>query len=285
MIKLGNIPLEEQAQELKGVKVVGERVPIIIKKDTMEFNADSFKTRPDATVEEVLKKLPGVQVDSDGKITVNGKEVNKVLVNGQVFFSNDPKVATKSLPKEIIDKIQITDTKTKTQEFTGEEGDCENKTINLTIKKDKNKGYIGRLAAGYGTDDRYQTNGLLNYFNNTERISFIASANNINNSGFSFDEIYDMVGNTRGGYDGARDAGLIHNFGNGITTSSNMGGSYANAKKGEYEIDGNYFFGYSDSFNDQKTSRENILPDRRFFSQNESNFVGSTNANRGAANF
>ncbi len=284
LVKLGNIPMEEQAQELKGVSLVGERVPIIIKKDTMEFNADSFKTRPDATVEEVLKKLPGVQVDSDGKITVNGKEVDKVLVNGQVFFSNDPKVATKSLPKEIIDKIQITDTKTKTQEFTGEEGDGENKTINLTIKKDKNKGYIGRMAAGYGTDDRYQLNGLLNYFNDTERISFIASANNINNSGFSFDEIYDMVGNTRGGYDGAREAGLINNFGNGITTSSNIGGSYANAKKGAYEIDGNYFFGYSDSFNDQKTSRENILPDRRFFSENESNFLGSTNSNRGAAN-
>lgn len=284
VIKLGTVQMEEQAQELKEVNVVGERVPITIKKDTLEFNADSFKTRPDATVEEVLKKLPGVQVDSDGKITVNGKEVNKVLVNGQVFFSNDPKVATKSLPKEVIDKIQITDTKTKTQEFTGEEGDGENKTINLTIKKDKNRGYIGRMAAGYGTDERYQVNGLLNYFNDTERISFIASSNNINNSGFSFDEIYDMVGNTRGGYDGAREAGLINNFGNGITTSSNIGTSYANAKKSEYEVDGNYFFGYSDSFNDQKTSRENILPDRRFFSENESNFMGSTNSNRGAAN-
>lgn len=284
LVKLGRIQMEEQVEELKGVNVVGERVPITIKKDTMEFNADSFKTRPDATVEEVLKKLPGVQVDSDGTITVNGKEVNKVLVNGQVFFSNDPKVATKSLPKEVIDKIQITDTKTKAQEFTGEESDGENKTINLTIKKDKNKGYIGRLAAGYGTDERYQVNGLLNYFNDTERVSFIASANNINNSGFSFDEIYDMVGNTRGGYDGAREAGLINNFGNGITTSSNLGGSYANAKKGEYEIDANYFFGYSDSFNDQTTSRENILPDRRFFSENESNFTGSTNSNRGAAN-
>ncbi len=284
LIKLGTVQMEQQAQELQGVNVVGERVPITVKKDTMEFNADSFKTRPDATVEEVLKKLPGVQVDSDGKITVNGKEVNKVLVNGQVFFSNDPKVATKSLPKEVIDKIQITDTKTKAQEFTGEEGDGENKTINLTIKKDKNKGYIGRMAAGYGTDDRYQVNGLLNYFNDKERISAIASSNNINNSGFSFDEIYDMVGNTRGGYDGAREAGLINNFGNGITTSSNLGASYANAEKGEYEIDGNYFFGYSDSFNDQKTSRENILPDRRYFSENESNFRGSTNSNRGAAN-
>ncbi|MFC4097385.1 outer membrane beta-barrel protein [Euzebyella saccharophila] len=283
-INLGTIQMEPQAQELKGVNVVGERVPIQVKKDTLEFNADSFKTRPDANVEDVLKKLPGVDVDSDGKITVNGKEVNKVLVNGQVFFSNDPKVATKSLPKEVIDKIQITDSKTKTQEFTGEEGDGETKTINLTIKKDKNKGILGRAAAGYGTNERYQLNGLVNYFNDTERMSFIASSNNINNSGFSFDEIYDMVGNTRGGYDGARESGLINNFGNGITTSSNIGGSYANAKKGKYEVDGNYFFGYSDSFNDQKTNRENILPDGRFFSDSESNFLGTTNSNRGAAN-
>tara|TARA_R110000868_G_scaffold222048_1_gene473887 strand:+ start:6148 stop:8910 length:2763 start_codon:yes stop_codon:yes gene_type:complete len=283
-VDMGSVQLEEQAQELDGVLIVGDRVPITIKKDTLEFNADSFKTKPDASVEDVLKKLPGVEVDSDGKITVNGKEVNQVLVNGQVFFSNDPKVATKSLPKDIISKIQITDTKTKTEEFTGESGDGENKTINLTIKEDKNKGYLGRLAAGYGTDERYQLNGLINYFNDKKRLSFIASSNNINNSGFSFDEIYDMVGNTNGGYSGARESGLINNFGNGITTSSNLGTSYANSEKGEYKIDANYFFGYSDSYNDQKTSRENILPDSRYFTDNVSNFEGSTNSNRGAAN-
>ena len=283
-VDLGKVELEEQAQELEGVMIVGDRVPITIKKDTLEFNADSFKTKPDATVEDVLKKLPGVEVDSDGKITVNGKEVDQVLVNGQVFFSNDPKVATKSLPKDIISKIQISDTKTKEQEFSGEEGEGENKTINLTIKEDKNKGYLGRMAAGYGTDERYQLNGLLNYFSNKKRLSFIASSNNINNSGFSYDEIYDMVGNTNGGYSGAQESGLINNFGNGITTSSNLGTSYANAEKGQYKIDANYFFGYSDSYNDQKTSRENILPDSRYFTENESNFEGSTNSNRGAAN-
>ncbi len=278
-VDLGKVKLEVQAEELDEVRLVGHRIPIAIKKDTLEFNADSFKTRPDATVEDVLKKLPGVEVDSDGKITVNGKEVDRVLVNGQVFFSNDPKVATKSLPKEIISKIQISDTKTKKEEFTGDDADGENKTINLTIKKDKNKGYMGRAAAGYGTDDRYQLSGLLNYFNDTKRVSFIGGANNINNSGFSYDEIYDMVGNS-----GARGSSLLNNFGNGITTSSNLGASYANAKKGKYKIDGNYFFAYSDSYNDQKTNRENILPDRRYFTENVSNFVGSTNSNKGSAN-
>jgi len=288
-IELGTVQMEEQVEALKGVSVVGERTPITIKKDTLEFNADSFKTRPDATVEDVLKKLPGVEVDSDGKITVNGKEVSQVLVNGQVFFSNDPKVATKSLPKEIISKIQILDTKTKEQEFTGESGDGETKTINLTIKEDKNKGYLGRIALGYGTDERYQGNALLNYFNDTERFSVIAGTNNINNAGFSFDEIYDMVGNSANGISYSsngsfRIGDLSFGFGQGITTASNLGASYANKKKDQFEIGANYFFAYSDSFNDEKTSRENILPDSRFFTDSESNFEGSTNSNQGSAN-
>ncbi len=289
LLEIGTIQMEEQAQQLKGVQVVGDRVPITIKKDTVEFNVDSFKTRPDATIEDVLKKLPGVEVDINGKITVNGKDVSQVLVNGQVFFSNDPTVATKSLPKDLISKIQIMDTKTKTQEFTGQEGDGDTKTINLTIREDKNKGVLGRITAGYGTDERYQTNGLLNYFNKNERISLIAASNNINNTGFSFDEIYDMVGNNRGGRmrfnsgGGFQIGGLSFGFGEGITTSSTIGASYANAKKGEYKASGNYFFSYSDSFNDEKTSRENILPDRHFFTDSETNFHGSTNANRGAA--
>ena len=286
-IDLGTIQMEEQAEELKGISVVGERVPIVIKKDTLEFNADSFKTRPDASVEDVLKKLPGVEVDSDGKITVNGKEVSEVLVNGQVFFSNDPKVATKSLPKDIISKIQILDTKTKEEEFTGDSGDGETKTINLTIKEDKNKGYLGRISLGYGTDERYQGNALLNYFNDTERFSIIAGSNNINNAGFSFDEIYDMVGNSGGASfnsNGQFSVGnLSFGFGQGITTASNLGASYANKRKDKFEIGANYFFAYSDSFNDEKTVRENILPDSRFFTDSENNFEGTTNSNQGSA--
>ncbi|MRI02576.1 outer membrane beta-barrel protein [Kriegella sp. EG-1] len=288
-INLGTVQMQLQAEELKGVNVVGDRVPITIKKDTLEFNADSFKTRPDATVEELLKKLPGVEVDSDGKITVNGKEVNQVLVNGQVFFSSDPKVATKSLPKDIISKIQITDTKTKAEEFTGESGSGESKTINLTIKEDKNKGILTRITAGYGTDERYQANGLFNYFNGNERFSVVAASNNINSAGFSFDEIYDMLGRSRGGISIDRDggfsiSGLNFGYGEGVTTSNTLGSSYANSKKGEYEITGNYFYASSNNYNDEKTSRENILPTGSYFTDSDSNFEGNTVSNRGAAN-
>ena len=151
-LQMGTLYLEEQVEQLGEVLVSAERAPIAVKKDTLEFNASSFKTRPDANVEDVLRKLPGVAIDANGTITVNGQEVDQVLVNGQVFFSKDPKVATKSLPKDIISKIQITNTKTKTEERTGDDAQSENKTINLTIKEDKNKGYLTRMAGGYGTD-------------------------------------------------------------------------------------------------------------------------------------
>ncbi|PQJ16674.1 outer membrane beta-barrel protein [Aureicoccus marinus] len=282
--RVPDIFLEEQAVSLREVSVTGDRVPIRIKQDTLEFNADSFKTRPDATVEDVLKQLPGVEIDSEGTITVNGKEVNQVLVNGQVFFSTDPKVATKSLPKEIISKIQITNTKTREQEFSGDEGDGETKTINLTIKEDKNKGYLGRLSGGYGTDERYQSNGLLNYFNDKTRVSVLGSSNNINNSGFSFDEVFDLVGGFGGGNLNVGNGGtVVFGFGQGITTSSTLGGSFADEKKDQYEISSNYFWSNSENINEERTSRENILPDRRFFTDSESDFEGSTESHRASA--
>lgn len=289
LLDLNIIKLEEQALELAGIDLIAERVPLTIRKDTLEFNADSFKTRPDATVEDVLKKLPGVEVASDGSITVNGKSVNKVLVDGQVFFSTDPKVATKSLTKDVISKIQILDSKTKEQEFIGEQGDGENKTINLLLKEDKKSGYMGRVSGGYGTDDRYQANGLLNYFDKSQRISILGSSNNINNPGFSFDEIYDMVGNPRGGIRVGGSGGfsvgnLSFGFGEGIVTSSTLGASYADQRKDQYKMDGNYFYTYSDSYNDERTARENILPDGSYFTDTESSFMGSTISNQGSAN-
>jgi hypothetical protein len=142
--------------------VINSRSPITVKKDTLEFNVASFKTKKDANVEDLLKELPGVEVDDDGKITINGKEVNKILVNGKPFFGDDPTITTRNLTKEIIDKVQVTDTKSKSEGFTGEAGDSENKTINLTIKEENNKGVFGRIAAGAGTDKRYEYAGMVN---------------------------------------------------------------------------------------------------------------------------
>ncbi|MDE6225176.1 MAG: carboxypeptidase-like regulatory domain-containing protein, partial [Muribaculaceae bacterium] len=110
-INVGKIVLEESSITLKEAVVTAVKTPITVKEDTIEFNADSYKTQPNAVIEDLLKRLPGVEVDSDGKITSNGKEVTKILVDGKEFFSDDPKVASKNLPVNMIDKLQVVDRK------------------------------------------------------------------------------------------------------------------------------------------------------------------------------
>lgn len=264
IIDLGEIRLKASTDELDEVIIKTTRSPIVLKKDTLEFNAQSFKTRDNATLEETLKQLPGVEVDSDGAITVNGQPVNRILVNGKEFFGDDPKIATKNLPKDIIEKIQVVDTKTREEEFTGKAGDSENKTINVTIDEEKNKGYFSRATAGYGTDDRYDTSAIFNYFQDQMRFSILASANNINSPGFSFDEVFDAIGSTSslpGGFFGGN---------NGITTSETIGGNYVNEwEDGKYDLSTDYFYGGTDRETRTSVIRENILPDRSFFTQSE----------------
>ncbi|MFY0630337.1 MAG: outer membrane beta-barrel protein [Flavobacteriaceae bacterium] len=274
--QLGTIEMETNDNLLDEV-IVKSRAPITIKKDTLEFNVKSFKTKKDASVEDLLKKLPGVEVDEEGKITVNGKPVNKILVNGKPFFGNDPTIATKNLTKEIIEKVQITDTKSKSEAFTGEKGDENNKTINLTINKENNKGWFGRLAAGAGTDERNEYAALVNRFNNDTRFSVLAGGNNINSPGFSFGEIQKMFGggnsisvSSSGSFsiDGRSFGG-----GQGIVKSTNAGMTYADKLGKKIDLNGNYFFSGSNSANTSTRNRENILPTSRYFT----NSVSKTN--------
>ncbi|WP_053991729.1 outer membrane beta-barrel protein [Mangrovimonas sp. TPBH4] len=267
-INLGEIAMES-ANALQEV-VITSRAPITIKKDTLEFNVKSFKTKKDATVEDLLKELPGVEVDENGKIKVNGKEVNKILVNGKPFFGDDPTITTRNLTKEIIEKIQIVDTKTKSEAFAGEEGDTENKTINLTIKEENNKGVFGRVAAGGGTDKRYEFAGIVNVFDNDQRISVLAGGNNINSPGFSFGEIQKMFGG--GSFYGTGNGSFVFNGrnfggGEGITVSNNVGVNFADELAKGIDVSADYFLSSSNSDNEIATKRENILPDRRYFTE------------------
>ncbi|MBC8756738.1 TonB-dependent receptor [Kordia sp. YSTF-M3] len=283
VIRLPDIGLELASNELDAVQIVAIRAPITVKKDTLEFNADSFKTRPDATVQDLIKQLPGVEVDSDGKITVNGKEVNKILVNGKPFFGNDPNIATKNLTKDIVDKIQVMATKSESEEFTGKQGTSEEQTINIELKKDQNKGFFGRATVSGGTDERYAMSGIGNYFNENQRISVLASKNNINSSGFSYDEIYDMMGNSGGNVyfgDGQGFGGLRGGGGQGITTSSNAGASFVDEFKDKTEILADYFFSRSDSENESRVERENILPDGSFFTNSTSTSMNVNDSHR-----
>jgi hypothetical protein len=288
VIRLPDIGLELASNELNAVQIVAIRAPITVKKDTLEFNADSFKTRPDATVQDLIKQLPGVEVDSDGKIKVNGKEVNKILVNGKPFFGNDPNIATKNLTKDIVDKIQVTTTKSESEEFTGKKGTSEEQTINIELKKDQNKGFFGRATVSGGTDERYAMSGIGNYFNDKQRISVLASKNNINSSGFSFDEVYDMMGNSGGGISWSDNGsfsvgGLNFGGGQGITTSSNVGASFVDEYEDKTEILADYFFSRADSENVSRIEQENILPDGSFFTNSTSTSTSLNDSHRATA--
>ena len=238
--------------------VIRSSAPITIKKDTVEFNVKSFKTKADANVEDLLKKLPGVEVDDEGKITVNGKEVNKILVNGKPFFGNDPTITTRNLTKEIIEKIQISDTKTNAQAFSGEDSDGETKTINLTIRKENNKGYFGKVAAGVGTDNRYEYAGLATRFQQSERIGLLAGGNNINSPGFSFGNQRSQFGGNNRSFGG----------GEGIITSNNYGVNYINVFKKIFEVSGDYFYKNSESDNTSSSNRETFLSNGESFFRN-----------------
>ncbi|MFK7002599.1 hypothetical protein BWK63_01150 [Flavobacterium covae] len=274
-LKLESIEITKASKVLDEIVVKSEAPPIRIKKDTLEFNASSFKVCPDANVETLLKQLPGVEVGTDGKITVNGKEINKILVNGKPFFDKDGKIAIQNLPSELIKKVQITDSKTKKEELSKQKAKSNEASINLIIDKDKEKGLFGKFMGGLGTKERYESSALVNYFKNKRKISVLASSNNINAAGFSMDEIFDNMGGGRSSIyyndSGVLGIGNIHFDNNkGITQSNLVGINYTDEPLKDFSVNANYFFTSSNSNNTNKTRLENFLATGKFITESES---------------
>lgn len=192
--RIGTIILKQKNLNLEGVSVVGERIPMKIKKDTLEFDADAFKTRPDAVAEDLLKKLPGVEVDRAGNIKALGEDVREVMVDGKEFFGSDPKVATKNLPADALDKVQVIDKKSEEAEFTGMDDGQRSKSVNLVLKKDRKNGIFGDVEGGYGTDNHFKGNGKVYRFSGKTQFAALTMLNNINQYGFSFNDYLNFSG-------------------------------------------------------------------------------------------
>lgn len=281
----GEVSLNELSNELAELVIITD-VPIRVKQDTLEFNASSFKVRPDANVEALLKELPGVEIDADKKITVNGQEVSQILVNGKPFFDKDGTIALQNLPADIIKKIQVTDAKTKTEEFSGKKAKSENASINFTIDEKNNQGLLGKITAGYGTDDRYEASGLLNYFKGNRKISVLASSNNINSSSFSMDGVFDNMGGGRSQFNsfgGRGSGGLGGGSGSGITKSNMVGFNYSDQFFEDLELNASYYLNDIRNENSNRSRIINLLPDGDFITESESNRI-SDNTNH-SANF
>jgi len=282
--ELGKISLREDAQtlgevEIKTLQQRGEQ-----KGDTTAFNADAFKTNPDATAEDLLKKLPGVTSDANG-VKVNGESVQKVLVDGKPFFGDDPNAALKNLPSDIIDKVEVFDKMSDQAQFNGFDDGNQQKTINIVTKKGKNIGQFGKIYGGYGTDEtgtpRYNGGATLNSFKDKRRISLLLLSNNINVQNFSVSDITGAMGNSGQNGGGGRSGGgppggggassLLTAPQNGNTTTQSAGLNYSDAWGKKINVSGSYFFNYSDNKNLSNITRSYFTEDNLLYKERDTN--------------
>lgn len=262
------------------VTVTARRAPVTINNDTVEFNTENFKTQPNAVVEDLLKRLPGVTVDNDGTIRVNGQRINRVLVNGKEFFTGDPKIATKNLDADAVDKVQVFDKKSDRAEFTGIDDGNSEKAINLKLKKDRNKSTFGRIAAGVGGDDgRYDAQTNVNRFNGDQQLSLLGMGNNTNRQGFSLNDIMNFTGDLARGMrngggmnisigGGPSDNGLpVSGLGQnqqGVATTYAGGVNYNDIWNKKSNVNTSGMFSDIDLLTDRVTNRQNLLPGNNF---------------------
>lgn len=265
------------------VTVTARRPPVVINGDSVEFNSENFKTAPNAVVEDLLKKMPGIEVDKSGGITVNGKTVTKVFVNGKEFFTGDPKMATKNLPADAVDKIQVYDRKSDQAMFTGIDDGSEETAINLKLKKDRNRSTFGKLSGGAGTPSVFDTQGNINVINNDEQFSAIGGANNTNRQNFSTRNIVNFSGG--GGRRPGAGAGVTINIGGGgsgetdanaqgISETYSIGGNYSNLfNSKKIEFNANTAINDVERNNNSVSFTQNLTPNNQFNRKSNSNSV------------
>lgn len=267
-IDLGKINLDNSGITLSSVEITAELPELVVKEDTLEYNASAFKMQESAVVEDLIKRLPGMEVDTEGKITTaTGKQVKRVFVDGKEFFGNDPKMATKNLTVDIVDKVQVVEKKSDLAILTGVEDDDPETIINITIKKGMKKGWMGNVTGGAGalvdnpSDEsaRYIGNAMINRFTEQDQYSFIANANNINNQGST-----DRSNNVRSG------RGRSGGAGNGIVNSNTFGLNTANILSDKLKMGGNITYNYSDNYANSNSFRQNLFPDSVSYRRNSS---------------
>ncbi len=288
-LDMGTIRLEPDARLMEEVLLVAERPPVMVRKDTIEFNAEAFKTLPNALVEDLLRKLPGVVVDGDGNITVNGRKVNRLLVDGKEFFGSDPQMATKNLPADIIDKIQVTDDKEQMQQDPNLPKGQIGQVVNLKLKRSIKKGWFGKAYAGGGTDERYETGGILNLFRDTLQVSLLGFTNNINRPGFGMGDINSIGGFNRSGFNSmmvTSEGGFALNgisfggTGQGIQKSTGAGMNLNNQLGKNLTLNLQYFYGKISSRVDQLANRQQFFGDTNMVTRNVNDELNINNTHR-----
>ena len=285
-VEQGNVVMSDKTKVLEEVVLANEAPPVTLINDTIQYNAGSFKTQPNASVEQLLKKLPGVKVEKDGTIKAQGEKVTRVLVDGKEFFGNDPKIATKNLPADAVDKVQVYDKQSDQAQLTGFEDGNYEKTINLKLKKDKKKGMFGKVNTGAGNKERYEGKFNLNSFKGARQFSAIGMGNNTNAEGFSFMDILNFTGelarmqrgsggniNINVSSDDAAAMGINPGGRNsGINTAWGGGLNYNNIIGTKLDFQSNYFYNRFNPNSESHIQRQYFLPDSSYF-YNQNSFT------------
>ncbi len=200
---LGTIMLEKADAMLGEVTVAGEAVQVRVKNDTLQFDAQAFKTNPDATAEDLVRKLPGVTITPEG-VQAQGETVKRVLVDGQEFFGDDPNIALRNLPAEMISQVEIFDQASDQSRLTGFDDGQRTKTINIVTRQDRRSGQFGKVYAGFGENERFQAGLTTNIFLGKRRFSILGMSNNINQQNFSTEDLSGFFSGGRGSGGGTR---------------------------------------------------------------------------------
>ncbi|MEJ7610286.1 MAG: carboxypeptidase-like regulatory domain-containing protein [Ferruginibacter sp.] len=275
---LSPILLDRQNKDLTGVTVIARTPPVVVKGDTAQFSASQFKVNPDATTEDLIKKMPGITVAKDGTVTAQGEQVKKVTIDGKDFFGDDASAALKNLPSEVVDKIQVFDRLSDQARLTGFDDGNSVKAINVVTKAGIKNGRFGRIYAGYGTDERYSAGGNASFFKNNRRISLVGNFNNINQQNFASQDLLGVTssGNNRGGGGqpgggqpggGRFGGGGDFNVGQsaGISRTNAAGLNFSNQYGKKLALSGSYFYNNSRNLNRSVSNTETFNTDTSLY--------------------
>lgn len=295
-IDIGMLKMSQTSISLKAVEVTDTQIRVQQKGDTLQFNANAFKTNRDANAEDLVTKMPGITIDGTG-VKAQGENVQRILVDGKPFFGDDPNITLKNLPAEVIDKIEVFDRMSEQSQFTGFDDGQTSKTINIVTKKGLNSGEFGKLYGGAGENGRYIAGGNMNAFKDKRKFSVIGLTNNVNQQNFANEDLLGITGNStsgnngggRGGRGGGGGRGGPNSGGNnnnnnfqvgqqnGISTTHALGLNYSNEWK-KVELSGSYFF------NNAENNRRTIL-ERTFITQRDSGLFYSERNQANSTNF
>jgi hypothetical protein len=255
-LNIGSIKMTPLSIRLGEAVISAQRNPVEIRGDTLAFAASAFKTQPNALAEDLLKKMPSIEIERDGTIRAKGEDVKQIMVNGKPFFGKDPRLALQSFPADAIESVEVYEKKSDQAEFSGVDNGDREMTINIIIKPNFNRRTTGKAAAGIGTDGRYTSRMSYNKFDETKKLTLLGAANNINKAGFSSEDFLSFTTNNKKSITPQQSVAAAQGFQSAQSGGVNFIENWGKAT----DINTSYFYNNQESQNDRQVFRQNFLP-------------------------